>query len=250
MSELDALLAELRSKTDALAKSEAAPAAAETKAEEPKAEEPKAEEKTEAPKADEPKEEVAKAEDGAFEVTDAEGNKLQAVDGFALLKAMQAEIDALRAEVTALPKPDAEAVAKSFADAELANRTVDVELAKSLKSAITEVEAGKAALAASDAKVETLSAALAAQGEVVKSLSDRVDAFASEGTGRRSVVTLHERPSAVSKSEAAPTIGEIFAKANDLIRAGKLTGMDAARLNASVNSGRGVPADLAAVFAA
>ena len=61
---------------------------------------------------------------------------------------------------------------------------------------------------------------------------------------------MNERPSAVAKAEAAPTVGEVFAKTNALIAAGKLTGFDAGRITASVNGNRGIPAEYAALFAA
>lgn len=254
MSEIQALLAELGAKADALAaNAEAAPAAEATEAatEEgvAKSEATATEGAAEAGAAEGKAEGAADGEDVAkgetFEVTDAEGNKLQAVDGFALIKALRDEVEALKARVEAEPQ----AVAKSFTDAAAAADATASALAKSLGVALDKAASAEAALKAADARVAALEAALVEQGDVVKSLQAAVEKIGTQGVGRQSVVTLHERPSTVAKAAPEQTIGDIFAKAIELNRAGKLSSMDVARINASANSGRGLPAEYQPLFA-
>jgi hypothetical protein len=261
MSHLDALLTELRSKADALvvappaatevAKAvEAAPVAA--VAEAAPVVEAKAAETVEAKPAE--GEEVAKS----FKVKDEAGVEHDAIDGFALIKALGDDMTALRAEVATLkgaieaaPKaPDAEALTKSFTDhlAPVANGTE--EMAKALGATMDALASARTDLAAASARLAAQGEQITAQDAVLKSLTENMEKIGAQGVGRVSTVSVHERPSVAAVQKAAPTMGEVFAKAQALNVAGTINAIDVSRVNSWVNSGRGIPPDLAHHFAA
>lgn len=102
---------------------------------------------------------------------------------------------------------------------------------------------------------ETLAKALATtlsitktQGDMIKSLNDRLEKLAGQGKGRKTVISVVERPATtLAKSEPAQIQpGEIMAKALSAQKAGKLTGIDVARCESALNSGAAVPADVLA----
>lgn len=273
MTDLDALLGELRTKADALAKAQPAP---EVKAVETAAAAPAQTEAATAA-AGEAQAAAAKTEEGqeaaaaaggdgldtdegeevegdfgkSFFVTDADGNKVPAVDGFAVIKSLVADITALRGELAELKAtveapvevPGIDGLQKSFTDGMAGVAGQTETMAKALTVALE-------GLATSQADVANLSGRIEAQDALVKSLSTKLDAFGATGSGRRSTVSVHEKPSPAAVADVQPTVGELFAKASTLISAGKLSGADAARVNAWVNAGRGIPPELAALFAA
>lgn len=268
MSELDALLAGLRDRADALAKAqpvEDVKVVEATVTETPATEETVAkggEVATEAAKTEEATAATEKVVEGdetakAIEVTMPDGSKAQGIDGFALLKAMGEKIEALEAEVTTLKSlPAIEAVEltagegfdfdglqKSFDD-----RTET--MAKALASAMDALVASQTQVGELTVKLTAQADQIAQQGLTVKALSDKVTAFGATGRGRAATVSVHEKPSNAAVATPEQTVGDLFAKANTLIAAGKLTAVDAGRINAWVNAGRGVPPEYAAMFAA
>lgn len=201
----------------------------------------------------------------SFTVTGPDGQPRQAIDGFEMLKSMQAEITALRTELAdhksavlmAEPTAGEGDVAKSFGEQMSSFELVTEEFAKSLGEAFDALRESGEKNAALEARIEqqaeglaAADAAFAAQALTIKALSEQVSAFGETGRGRQSIVVPQDRPGALPTTAKAVTIGEIFAKATELNKAGVLTGFDVARVNTSVNSGRGVPADLQQHFAA
>jgi len=89
------------------------------------------------------------------------------------------------------------------------------------------------------------------QGELLKSLQAEVAKIGSAPAGRKAVVTVAERAAAPSTEILAKSgmpdgvsTEDFFAKALDLQREGKLTGVDIALSEACLNSGRPVPENI------
>lgn len=94
------------------------------------------------------------------------------------------------------------------------------------------------------ALTETLSV-VKAQGELIKSLSTKVSALSSAGRGRKSSVTVHERPAgATAPAPAAHAPGDVMAKSLAAQAAGKLTLGEVARVESYLNMGLPVPAEI------
>jgi hypothetical protein len=282
MSELDALLAGLRDRADALAKAQAAPeikvvgeAAAVVVTETPavaeetvaKGGEVATEAKTEAGAeggvgivTNEEGGETAKS----FEVTLEDGTKAPAINGFALIKALSDKLDGVTAELVtlkALPAPvqaelvegegfDFDGLQKSFTDGMSTIASQTETMAKALATAMDALVASQTQVGELTQKLSTQGEQIAEQATLVKALSEKVTAFGTTGRGRASTVSVHEKPSNAAVAMPEQTVGDLFAKANALIGAGKLTAIDAGRINAWVNAGRGVPPEYAAMFAA
>lgn len=85
------------------------------------------------------------------------------------------------------------------------------------------------------------------QGEAIATLQTEVKRLASEGRGRKTVVSVAEKPAAatMAKSEPAGVSGEEFmAKALDAQKAGRLTALQVSVAEASLIKGLAVPADI------
>lgn len=98
--------------------------------------------------------------------------------------------------------------------------------------------------------LQTTLSTIQSQGEMIKSMAARLDKLASQGRGRKTVVSVAEKPNAgeqvLTKSEPAPLPGEIMAKALSAQQAGKLTASEVARCELSFQSGVPYPADVLA----
>ena len=122
------------------------------------------------------------------------------------------------------------------------------ELVKSLMGQVEQL-GGK--LTASEDKLakaltETLGV-VKSQGAVIKSLQDTVAKLATAGRGRKSAVVVHEPGTDLTKSQPAGgqlSGNEIMAKALSAQAAGRLTGIDVARVEGHLNQGMAIPADI------
>lgn len=97
------------------------------------------------------------------------------------------------------------------------------ELVKSLleRQDVTETTLAKA--------MESMAGALQKQGDLIKSLTSQVQKLSSQGRGRKSLVSVAEKPDAgaLTKSEQPGfSPDEFFAKANAAFDAGKITGKE------------------------
>jgi|GEM_PF-1840471 len=121
------------------------------------------------------------------------------------------------------------------------------ELVKSLMGQVEQLGGKLGATEASLAKAlsDTL-AVVKGQGAVIKSLQETVTKLAAAGRGRKSVVTVADpAPMAKSAGAAAPLQGrELMAKALAAQQAGRLTGLDVARVESAINQGAPAPADV------
>lgn len=88
------------------------------------------------------------------------------------------------------------------------------------------------------------------QSSLIKSLNDKVERL-SGSPMRKSIIAVAERPSVadqgrVDKGQEKPQLGELMAKSSAAFAAGKLSGLDAARIENYIQSGCAIPADLLA----
>lgn len=99
--------------------------------------------------------------------------------------------------------------------------------------------------------LETVVSIAKSQGEVIKSLKADVAKLASAGRGRKTVISVAEKPGAdtVAKSVAAEKPAgikpqELMAKCLSAQKTGALTGLDVARAEVAINNGVAIPADI------
>ena len=98
--------------------------------------------------------------------------------------------------------------------------------------------------------VKSQSATIRSQGQLLKSLQDKVDVMSGQGRGRKTVLSVVERPepATLRKSQGDEPQGmqreEFMAKALDMQRSGKLTGLDVARVEAALNENTALPSDV------
>jgi len=89
------------------------------------------------------------------------------------------------------------------------------------------------------------------QGDMIKSLQSRVSKLSDSGRGRKTVVSINEKKTASdlrkSQEEEEGITGQQFmAKAMSAQAAGKITGVDVARIESYLNRGLQLPADIVA----
>lgn len=85
------------------------------------------------------------------------------------------------------------------------------------------------------------------QGEAIASLQTKVERLAGEGRGRKTVVSVTEKPTPemMTKSEPAGVSGEEFmAKAMDAQKAGRITALQVSVAETALIKGLAVPADI------
>lgn len=79
-----------------------------------------------------------------------------------------------------------------------------------------------------------------AQGDMIKSLQDQIGKLAGKGAGRKTVLTVVEKPAAgeqtMAKSEQGLTPQDFMAKANAAFSAGKLTGKELTTLDVALRN--------------
>jgi hypothetical protein len=98
--------------------------------------------------------------------------------------------------------------------------------------------------------LSTMTTAMQKQGEVIKSLHAKVEALSSQGRGRKTVVSVVERPAPAgtmaksTEADAGVTSQEFMAKCLSAQAAGKLTAFDVSRAEVAINNGVAVPADI------
>lgn len=97
----------------------------------------------------------------------------------------------------------------------------------------------------------TTLATVKAQGEMIKSLNAEMKKLAGKGAGRKTVLTVVEKPAAgeqdMTKSQQdGMTTGEFMAKANAAFAAGKLTGIELTTADVAIRQGAPIPAGIMA----
>lgn len=140
-------------------------------------------------------------------------------------------------------KPVAKSMTAQDADGEEIEVVDATELLKSL-GARQDEHGGVLAKA-----LETFTAIAKSQTEMIKSLRAEVKTLAGQGRGRKTVVSVAEKPDPTPQvQQAAPSIKreEFLAKCLDAQRAGKLSGHDVTRAETAINNGIPVPAEIVA----
>jgi hypothetical protein len=127
------------------------------------------------------------------------------------------------------------------------------ELVKALIERLdgTETVMAKALGAAVDL-IKKQGEALASTNTLVKSLQDKVAALSNQPAGRKTVLTVHEKPAGATMAKSQPegdTPEEFMNKALDAQKAGRLTGLQVSMAEAALNRGAEVnPQIIAAVY--
>lgn len=147
----------------------------------------------------------------SFGVTLADGSQVEAYDGTELVKSLLADMDVRKEETGALHKA--------------------LEVTLGVLSGMRETVANQAVL--------------------IKSLQADVAKLGATGTGRRSVVTVLDKPTGATAAAKPAGIAypDVMSKALALQSEGKMTGLDVSRLVSHANHGLGIPEDLARHFA-
>lgn len=87
------------------------------------------------------------------------------------------------------------------------------------------------------------------QGDLIKSVTERLDALAGKPAGRKSTINVHEkRTSALDQAASGDgvSVSDFMAKAMDKMRAGRLSGDDVAQIEVFVGRGQTPPGYLLA----
>lgn len=143
-------------------------------------------------------------------------------------------------------KPGKETMAKSLmaiVDGEEVEALDATEMLKSFDSRIGGVEGALTkALSSTLATIKT-------QGEMIKSLNARLDQFGGQGKGRKTVLTIAEKPAAgadtLAKSQPQGLTGaEFMVKANVAFDQRKLSGQELTTADVALRSGQPVPAEI------
>ncbi len=95
----------------------------------------------------------------------------------------------------------------------------------------------------------SMTTAMNQQNDMIKSLSEKVEKLSGQGRGRKTVLAIHEKqdPSTLAKSQPqGMPVGDVMAKSLAAQAAGKLTGLEVARVEQHVNLGLAVPSDILA----
>ena len=143
---------------------------------------------------------------------------------------------------TAVEAYDATQILKSF-DARIGSQVTELDL---LKAEVTALKARD--IPSADAIKADVEKVLAAQNTMLKSLQERVAALSAQGQGRKSTLTVHEKPGAAG-AEARPETpsGEaLMTKALIAQKQGRISGQDVARLDAYLGRGLQAPPEILA----
>jgi hypothetical protein len=98
--------------------------------------------------------------------------------------------------------------------------------------------------------VKNQGAAIIQQAEMLKSLQADVKRLGGQGTGRKALLNIHEKPAIGPEPKpAAATPDQVMTKAMAAFTAGKITGLEVSRLEGDLGSGRMPPAELLARIA-
>lgn len=132
----------------------------------------------------------------------------------------------------------------TLADGSVVEAEDGTELVKSLIERLdgTETVMAKALGAAVDL-IKKQGEALASTNVLVKSLQTKVSELSAQPAGRKTVLTVHEKPANVM-AKAQPegdTPEEFMAKCLDAQKAGRITGLDVSVAEAALNRGAEVP---------
>lgn len=142
-------------------------------------------------------------------------------------------------------KPIAKSVT-AMVDGEEVKAIDATEMLKSLQERVDEHD---------DVLAKALTTTLAtvkAQGEMIKSMSAELKKLAGKGAGRKTVLTVVEKPAAgeqqdmTKSNQDGMTTGEFMAKATAAFAAGKLSGQELTTADVAIRQGAPIPAGIMA----
>lgn len=120
-------------------------------------------------------------------------------------------------------------------------QVVDAEaLVKSMQDLTTKVSKHEENLTKA---LETTLATVKQQSELIKSLTARVNKLASKGTGRKAVLSVHERPAVAAAHQADEqgfTAGDLLAKSHAAFDAGKINGLELTTIDVSLRENKNI----------
>lgn len=132
------------------------------------------------------------------------------------------------------------------------NEHEGVDATEMLKSLVGRMDSSEAMLGKALGQMIDL---VKSQGSAITALNKEVSRLGSSGRGRKTVVSISEKPGPETMAKSDPAdegigAGEFMAKCMVAQGAGKLTGREVARAESYINRGLDVPADIKAkVFA-
>lgn len=140
----------------------------------------------------------------AMEVTLDNGEKVQALDGTELVKSLIQQTKAQEQEL--------------------------IEAATALTQTVNMVKSFQQVIAKQDA--------------LIKSLQESVETIGKQGRGRRTVISIHDKPDgegADLNKAMGMTVDQFLTKSLDAMKEGKITGTDVSRIESYLNRGMQVP---------
>lgn len=149
----------------------------------------------------------------------------------------QAEAAALEA---AGKQPMAKSMQVTLADGSVVEAEDGTELVKSLMDQVSGLEGVMAkALGQAVGLIKRQGEQLATTGELVKSLQTKVAELSGEGRGRKTMVTVIDKPGQLAKSETpGMTAPEFMAKSHAAFNAGKINGTELTIIDVSLREGQ------------
>ena len=131
-------------------------------------------------------------------------------------------------------------------DATLVLKSFDERISETEKLVATvaklseDIQSLRAALAE-----DTLKKAISTQTDLIKSLADQVSTLRKEGTGRKSVLNVHEKPTAPgTAAPITPNGDDLLTKAEVAMRQGRISALDVSRIETYLGRGLKVPPEL------
>ena len=128
------------------------------------------------------------------------------------------------------------------------------EILKSLDNSILDLQSENKDMAKAFGESVTLTKSLISvvksQGELIKSLNAKVEEISGQGRGRKTVISVNARPDPMAKAlegqqaKKTVTYGEVMEKCLAAQAAGKLTVMDVARAESSINERQPIPQEI------
>lgn len=119
-------------------------------------------------------------------------------------------------------------------------------LIKSHQALVARFDANESVLAKA---LESTVATIKAQGEMIKSLAAKYDKLAGQGSGRKTVLTVHEAPSptmAKAEDPAGLQAADVLAKAHTAFSENKITGLELTTIDVALRSNQKIEPGLLA----
>lgn len=160
-------------------------------------------------------------------------------------KAAKAQADAAALEAAG-KEPMTKSLQVTLADGSVVEAEDGTELVKSLMDQVSGLEGVMAkALGQAVGLIKKQGEQLAATGDLVKSLQSKVAELSGEGRGRKTMLSIVEKPNQLAKSEPqGMTPQDFMVKANTAFSGGKITGQELTVIDVSIRQGQAIDTGL------